>query len=67
MFMRYYGGGVGHGDSVAVTEITVDPEEVVYESPDARFEFEDMDEESDDDDEADDPGESTDEETANIY
>ena len=68
IFMRYYGGGVGHGNSAAVAEVAVDPAEVVYESPDTRFKFEDTDEESgDDDDEADDPVESTDEETANTY
>jgi hypothetical protein len=70
MFMRYYGGGAGHGDSSAVAGATVDPQEVVYESPDAYCEFEDEDEDEgsdDDDDEASDPGESTDEETANIY
>jgi hypothetical protein len=67
MFMRYYGGGVGHGDSVAAAEVTVDPEEVVYETADAPFQFENVDEESDDGGEADDPQESTDEETANVY
>ena len=66
MFMRYYGGGIGHRDSAATAEVAAGPTEVVYESPDACLEFDDTDEESDDD-EADDPGESTDEETANVY
>ena len=64
--MRYYGGGIGHRDSAAAVEVTADPTEVVYEGPDACFEFDDTGEESDGD-EADDPGESTDEETANVY
>lgn len=69
MFMRYYGGGIGHGDTAADAEVSVDPAEVVYESSEARLEFQDMDDDDDDDDdddEADDPGESTDEETANV-
>ena len=52
---------------MAVTEVTVDPEEVVYASADASFQFEDVDKECDDDDGADDPRESTDEETSNVY
>ena len=70
MFMRYYGGGIGHGDSAAAAELEFDLGEIVYESPDAHPEIEDTDEESDDDDDddrADDPGESTDEEMANIF
>jgi hypothetical protein len=68
MFMRYYGCGVGHRDSAAVIEVTSDPEEVMYESPDARFKFEDTEEsDHDDGDEVDDPGESTDEGMANVY
>jgi len=45
MFIHYHGGGVGRGDSTVVREVTVDPAEVVCESPDARFEFENTDEE----------------------
>lgn len=67
MFIRYYGSGIGHGDSTAVADVIADPAEAVYESPDISLEIEDSDEESDDDNGTDDPGESTDEETANIY
>jgi len=54
MLMRYYGGGIGRGDSTGVSEVKVGPAEVMHESPDAHFKFKDMDEGSDDD-EADDP------------
>jgi len=46
MFVRCCGGGVGRGNSAAVAEITVDPEEIVYESPDTHFKFENTDEET---------------------
>ena len=68
MFMRYYGGGVGHGDSAVDVEGTIDPGEVVYESSADHMKPEDVEEESDDaDDDLSDPGESSDEEAANVY
>jgi len=81
MFMRYYGWGVGHGDSVAGEKVTVGQGEALDENMDDQVtpeglrvesdEGEDEDEDEDEDDgDADDPtnpGESLDEETANVY
>jgi len=69
--MRYYGGGVGHGDTVADVGVAADPEEVIYEGPVDPIKFEDVEEESDDTgDDTDgpsDPAESSDEEAAGVY
>ena len=66
--MRYYGGGIGHGDSAVDVNGTVDPGEAVYEGSVGQIEPEDVGEESDDtDNDLSDLGESSDEETANVY
>jgi len=71
MFMRYYGGGVGHGDSAADVGVAADLEEVIYEGPVDPIKFEDVEEESDDTgndtDDPSDPAESSDEEAAGVY
>ena len=46
MFLRYCSGRVGHGNSAAVAEVTVDLTEVVDGSPGTCFKFEDTDEET---------------------
>jgi len=48
MFMRYYGGGFSHGNSAVAAEVTVDPAEVVHESTDTCYKFEDTNEKSND-------------------
>ena len=68
--MRYYGGGVGHGDTVADVGVAADPEEVIYEGPVDPIKFEDVEESDDTGDDTDgpsDPAESSDEEAAGVY
>ena len=69
--MRYYGGGVGHGDSAADADVAADPGEVIYKGPVDSIKFKDVEEESDDTgddmDDPSDPAESSDEETAGVY
>jgi len=69
--MRYYGGGVGHGDSAADVCATPDPEEAIYEGPVDPIKPEDVEEElddtGDDTDDPSDPAESSDEEVASVY
>ena len=56
MFMRYVGVGIGYRHSATVAKIKFDLVEAVFESPEACFEFEDMNEESRDDGKVDGPG-----------
>jgi hypothetical protein len=70
MFMRYYGGGVGHVDPRRI-EVDVDLVEDEDEGlrPDHGYDDAEESENADDDDSDDqsDPGESSDEEAVNVY
>jgi len=70
MFMRYYGGGVGHVDPRKIEEAEVDLVEAEDEGPrpDHGYNYaEESDNTDDDADSQSDPGESSDEEAANVY
>jgi hypothetical protein len=54
MFVRCYGGGVGHGDSGMSAGVPSDSDEVIYESPEGQIKPEDMEEDPDDIDGGDD-------------
>jgi hypothetical protein len=61
MFVRYYGGGVGHGDSGMSAGVLSNSDEAIYESPEGQIKPEDTEEDPDDTDSGDyDDGDSND-------
>ena len=70
MFMRYYGGGVGHVDPRKIEAMEIDLVEVENEPlrPDhGYYEGEESDDTDDDANSQSDTGESSDEDAANVY